>query len=191
MIAGGVAILLVVVVVIMSTGGNDGENGTAKKKGNGKQGKKIKQKQKQSQSGTLVQPNADGQIELLPSTATLNGDGIRVGDFDGESVIIDWSKQSTVSWKFESPLGFYRIRIQYAATAKQVDSDYEIEIDDGSKGQKKLPRIREATSGSIVNEYTIMPIHKAGRHTLTIRPKTLTGETLMTLKSVRLEKVRN
>jgi len=183
MVVAATLVVAVIVFMITSFGSTTSDDPSAKNT----MKKKPPVKNKQNTQTVVVRADSDGKILLEPKIATLHGENIALGSVANNDVITDWGKDASVSWDFETEKpGFFNVEMTYSTTASSVDSVFEVQIDDG---QPKLPRIRESTGGLFVKDYTIIQIKKRGRHRLTIRPKEMTGEYLMTLRSVRIFKV--
>ena len=114
-----------------------------------------------------LRPAADGSFTLLPETAELHGDQIRVEEQQGHAYLAAWDRsEDSASWRLSIPAkGLYEVKVVYSAASGE--SEFVVELD----GQK-LTGKAERTSGWYAYRHLVLGkigFSNRGVHELTIR----------------------
>jgi hypothetical protein len=133
-----------------------------------------------------ARPRADGRIVLEARDAELNGSTPAYAGTDGNDHIGWWGDaKDSVSWTFEAArAGEYDVRAVYSCDRGAGGSAFTVAVG----GQALAGESRETGSWKTYAPHDLgrLRLEKAGRHTLTVMPKTPPSWKVIGLQSVTL-----
>jgi len=128
----------------------------------------------------------DGSVELKAVDATVHGETAKYESGDGKDNIGFWTDpQDYVSWDFTiGKAGTFDVEITLACDQGTGGSEYAVSVG----GQELAGKVNETGSWTdfVTEKLGSVQMGEAGKHTLTVKPKTKPGLAVMNLKSIRL-----
>mgnify|MGYP002623831398 CR=1 FL=1 len=121
-------------------------------------------------------------IHCPPAVAPLHGSTITRASQNDAEVIANWSAvEDWVQWEFRvvKP-GFFKVEIVYAAG--DAAGSAELSID--NERAKSISFRSSQPPGTWITDFYFLPITRSGQHTLYLRPQSIPGAELITLKSI-------
>ena len=128
----------------------------------------------------------DGSVELKAVDATVHGETAKYESGNGKDNIGFWTDpQDYVSWDFTiGKAGTFDVEITLACDQGTGGSEYAVSVG----GQELAGKVKETGSWTdfVTEKLGSVQLREAGKHTLTVKPKTKPGLAVMNLKSIRL-----
>lgn len=146
----------------------------------------AEQDEKQENEPKLIRQGDDGTVLLHAKDVSIHGSTVRYEPQPNKNTIGYWTKvDDWVSWDFEiTQPGKFKVEILQGCGTGSGGSEVEFAV-----GEQKLKLTVKETGGFqnfIARDLGAVKFDKAGRYTLSVKPKTKPGVAVMDLRQVKL-----
>jgi hypothetical protein len=135
----------------------------------------------------VIQPSADGSINLKAVDALIRGSAARVeGSGDAANIGFWTDLKDCLSWDFEvKKAGKFTVKVTLACDKGADGSTYGVSLG----GQELNGTVKEtgAWNQYVTEELGALTVDKPGKYTLFVRPKTMPHGAVMNLRAVEMK----